>query len=155
MRWTKLDLTCTCFKKIELTHHCFKSWPSICSSWIDCVFFFIFWPSKIRLNPTGIVSSLSPPRCRLSSAWYRHAAALCHTFFPWSQDELAASTSSSGIASSNRLLSLAEIEAFNVHHRRWPPFADRLTPTLHCYKRSSQSWSLSLPLNRVSILPPP
>jgi hypothetical protein len=60
MRWTKLNLTCICFlKKNKLSHRCFKSSPSICSSWIDHVdFFFIFFASKIRVSSTGSIAPL-------------------------------------------------------------------------------------------------
>jgi hypothetical protein len=67
----------------------------------------------------------------------------CHASFPWSQDELAASASSSDNISSCRLPSQAETEALNPHHRRWPPSLDSPTPILHgqpdshphCYKK--------------------
>jgi hypothetical protein len=98
--------------------------------------FFIFWPSKIRISPTSVVvSSFFPPRCRLSFDRCRHAAALCHTSFSWSQDDLAGSASSSDNASSYRPPSRAETEALNPHNPRRPPSPDRLTPILHCYKK--------------------
>jgi hypothetical protein len=96
--------------------------------------FFIFWCSQIRISPTNVVSSLSPPRCRLSFGQHHHVATPYHAYFPWSQDEFTASTSSFGNASSHRLPSQVEIEALNSHHRRRPPSLDRPTPTLHCYK---------------------
>jgi hypothetical protein len=34
---------------------------------------FILWPSKIRVSQTGVVSTLSPPRWRISSGQHRHA----------------------------------------------------------------------------------
>jgi hypothetical protein len=94
--------------------------------------FFIFRSSKIRINPTGIIFSLFPSRCHLSSDWRHHATTPCHTSFPLIQDELIASTSSSSNASSSRLPSRAETKVLNLHHRRRPS-PDRLTPTLHCY----------------------
>jgi hypothetical protein len=57
-----------------------------------------------------------------------------HSSFPWSQDELAASTSSFGNALSCRLPSWAKTEALNPHHRRRSPSPDPLTLTLHCCK---------------------
>jgi hypothetical protein len=132
MRWTKLDLTCIYFFK-KLTHHYFKSSPSICSSWIDRVNF--FWPNKIHISPTGVVSFLSPPQCRLSSGRCRRTVTLCHVSFSLSQDELTASASSSSNASSRRLLTRAKIEALNPHHRRRPPSPNCLILTLHCYKK--------------------
>jgi hypothetical protein len=89
----------------------------------------------ICVSPTSIVSSLSPPYYHLSSDRHRHAAVPCHASFPLSQDELAASTSSSDNNSSHRLPSLVKTEALNPHHHRRPPSPDRPTPTLHYYKR--------------------
>jgi hypothetical protein len=96
---------------------------------------FIVRPSKIRFKPIDVVSSLSPPWCCLSFDRRRHAAVLCHTSFPWSQDELAAAVSPSGNASSRCLPSRAETKALNPHHRHRPPSPDHPTPTLHCYKK--------------------
>jgi hypothetical protein len=135
MRWTKIDLTCICFKKNKLTYYWFKSSPSICTSWIDHMDFIYFWPNKIHVNPTGVVSSLSPPRCRLSFGRCCHAVTPCHASFPLSQDELAVSTSSSGNALSRRLPSQVKTEALNLHHRRRLPSSDCPTPILHCYKK--------------------
>jgi hypothetical protein len=59
----------------------------------------------------------------------------CYASFRLSQDEIAASASSSGKASSRRLPSRAETKAMNTHHRRWPPSLDHPTPTLHCCKK--------------------
>jgi hypothetical protein len=117
--------------------------------------FFIFRSSKIRVSLTDIVSSLVPLRCRLSSNQRRHAAVPGHASFPLSQDELAVTASFSDNASSCRLPSRVETEILNLHHRRRPPFPDRPTLTLNYYKKSSQHWSLSPPLNRISILLPP
>jgi hypothetical protein len=76
----------------------------------------------------------SPPWCRLSSGRHRHTVTPCHAYFPLIQDELAASTSFSNSASSHHLPSIAKTEVLNLHHRRQPPYSDRLTRTLHCYK---------------------
>jgi hypothetical protein len=97
--------------------------------------FFIFWSSKIRVTPIDVVSSLSPPQCRLFSSWRFHATAPCHTSFSLSQDELAASASSSANALSRRLRSQAEIETLNSYHRGRLPSLDRPITTLHCYKK--------------------
>jgi hypothetical protein len=109
-------------------HRCLKSSPSI---------FIIFWPSKIHVSPTNVVSSLFPLQCRLSSNWHHHATAPCHASFLWNQDEFATSNSSSDNTSSCRLSSRAETEAMNLHHRRWPPSPDSptSTPTLYYYKK--------------------
>jgi hypothetical protein len=96
--------------------------------------FFIFWSRKIRVSPTDFISSLSPPRCRLSSVWRHHATAPCHTSSPLRQDELTVSASYSGNALSRCLPSQIEIEALNPHHRRRLPSPNRLTPILYCYK---------------------
>jgi hypothetical protein len=132
MRCTKLYLTCICFKKIKLTYCCFKSSSFICSSWIDRVNF--FWPSKIHVSPTGIISSLSHPWCRLSSSRRRHTAAPCHASLLWSQDKLATPASSSGNAFSHRLPSRAEIKTLNSHHRHRSPSINHSTTILYCYK---------------------
>jgi hypothetical protein len=96
--------------------------------------FLYFWPSKIRVTPTHVVSSLSPSQCCLSSGWRRHTTAPCHTSFSLSQNELAAAASSFNNTCSWRLPSPAETEALNPHHHHRPPSPDRLTPTLHYYK---------------------
>jgi hypothetical protein len=119
------------FKK---THSCFKSSPIICSNWIDSVIFLHFRPSKIHVSPTSVVSSLCLPWCRISSGRRHHTIASCHAFFPWSQDELAASTSFSSNALFRRLPSWAKTESLNPHHCHRPPPSDRLTPILHYYK---------------------
>jgi hypothetical protein len=97
--------------------------------------FIIFWHSKIHVSPTSVVSSISPPRCRLSSSRCRHAVTSCHTSFPLSQDELAASASSYSNTLSRRLPSRVETEAFNLHHHRTLPFLDHPTLTLDYYKK--------------------
>jgi hypothetical protein len=91
--------------------------------------FFIFRSSKIHVSPTGIVSSLFRPRCHLSSGWW------CHTSFSLSQDEFVVSVLSFGNILSRRLPSQVKIEALNPHHHHRLLFLDRLTPTLHCYKK--------------------
>jgi hypothetical protein len=97
--------------------------------------FFTFWSIRIHVSPTGIVSSLSPLRCRLSSGRRRHTAAPCHVSFPLNQDKLTTSTSSSDNVLSHCLPSQAETKVLNSHHHRRPPSPDRLTPTLHYYKK--------------------
>jgi hypothetical protein len=94
----------------------------------SCEFSSFFGPVRIRASPTGVASSLSPPRYRLSSSRCCHTAVSCHISFPLSQDELATS------ASSRRLSSRAETGALNSHHRRRPPSPDHPTHTLHYYK---------------------
>jgi hypothetical protein len=98
------------------------------------MYFLYFWPSKICVSPTSIVSSLSLLRCHLSSSRQHRTAAPCHTSFPWSQDEFAASASSFDNASSRRLPSRAKTKVLNLDHRHRPPSLDSLTLTLHCYK---------------------
>jgi hypothetical protein len=150
MRWVeKLDLTCICFQK-KLTHHCFKSSSSIRSRWIDRADFLHFWKSKIHVGPTSIISSLSPPRCHLSSGRCLHTAASCHSSFSWSHDELDASASLSGNISSCPLPSRAKTEALNLHHHCWPPLSDHLTPTLHCYKKVMSTLA-SLPATQLCL----
>jgi hypothetical protein len=95
--------------------------------------FLYFWPSKICVSPTDVVSSLSSFRCRLSSD--RHCHAVCRV-----------ALRSHGAKTSSLLplhlpatlcpvvSSRVETEALNLHHRRRPPSSDRSTPTLHSYK---------------------
>jgi hypothetical protein len=97
--------------------------------------FIIFRSSKIRVSPTDVVSSFFPPWCRLSSDRRHYAAASCHASFKWSQNELAASTSSSDNDSSCRLTSRAKTKALNLHYRCRPPSPDCATLTLRCYKK--------------------
>jgi hypothetical protein len=112
--------------------------------------FFIFWISKIRVNPTGIVSSISPHRCHLSTDRYCHAAATCHTFFPLSQDELGVFVLSSDNASFRCLPSRAETKALNLHHHRRLPFPNLPTPTLHNCKKSI-STLITLPTTQLCL----
>jgi hypothetical protein len=97
--------------------------------------FFIFRPSKIHVSLTGVVSSLFPLWFRLASDRCRHAVVPFHASFPWNQDELATSTSSFSNASSHCLPSQAKTEVLNPYQHHRPPSSDRLTPTLHLYKK--------------------
>jgi hypothetical protein len=97
--------------------------------------FFIFWPSKIRVNPTGVVCSLSPPRCRRFFDRRRYTITPCHASFSLSQDKLTASASSSDNASSHRLPSRVKTEVLNPHHCCRLPTPGRPTLTLYCYKK--------------------
>jgi hypothetical protein len=72
---------------------------------------------------------------RLFSDRRHHAATSGHASFPFSQDGIATSTSSSGIVLSHHLPSRAKTEALNLHHHRRLPFSDRPSPTLNCYKK--------------------
>jgi hypothetical protein len=110
--------------------------------------FFIFWPSKIRISPTDIVSSLFPPRCRLSSGQRCHAVTL-----PFH----GAKTSS--LHPFHLLVTLRPVTShLEPKLKHWirtiaadhPPQTTRLSPST-AIKSSSQTWSLSPPLNHVSI----
>jgi hypothetical protein len=98
------------------------------------LFFFNFWHSKIHVSSVGVISSLSPPRWRLSSGRRRHTANPYHASFALSQDELDASVLSSDNALSHRLPSQVEIESLNLYHCIMPSYPNCLTPILHCYK---------------------
>jgi hypothetical protein len=87
------------------------------------------------MNPTGVVSSLSPPRCHLSSSQRHHGTAPCHASFPLNQDELDVFASSFDNALSHRLPFQAETEALNPHHHCRLPSPDCPTHTLQCYKK--------------------
>jgi hypothetical protein len=76
-------------------------------------------------------SSPVPPLLRSTSS---HRAP-CHVSFPLNQDKLTTSTSSSDNVLSHCLPSQAETKVLNSHHHRRPPSPDRLTPTLHYYKK--------------------
>jgi hypothetical protein len=72
---------------------------------MDRVNFLYFWPNKICVSLTNVVSSFFPPKCSISSGRRCHTAMLCHAYFPWKQDEFTASASSFGNTSSRRLSS--------------------------------------------------
>jgi hypothetical protein len=99
------------------------------------VYFLLFFGLVKFVSARLASSPSSPPQCCLSSDRRRHVTASCHNSVSWSQDEVVASASSSGNASSCRLPSQAKIEALNPHHRRWPPSPDCPTHTLHCYRK--------------------
>jgi hypothetical protein len=139
------------FKKIKLTHRCFKSSHPFITIELTAWIFFIFQISKIHVSPTDIISSPFCPRCQLSCGRRCHATAPCHAFFPWSQNELIAFTSSSGNASSCRLPSQAETETLNLYHHRRSPSPDRLTHTLHCYKKFISTLVTILPTTQPRI----
>jgi hypothetical protein len=86
-------------------------------------------------SPTSSVSSLSSPRCRLSSDRRRHAATSCHTSFPLSQDELTASVSSFTNALSRYVLSRVKTEVLNSHHRAKVTLPGSSNFHLYCYKK--------------------
>jgi hypothetical protein len=113
--------------------------------------FFIFWSSKICISPTRVVYSFFPFRCHLSSDRCSHAVTTCLTSFTLSQDELAAFTSFSGNALFRRFSSRAKNEALNLHHHRMLSSSDRLTPTLHYYKKDHLNLVYSLHHSTVSL----
>jgi hypothetical protein len=99
-------------KNFKLTHCYFKFSPSILAIESTTWILFIFWPSKIRVSLTGVVSSLFAPRCHLSSDRCRYVVMSCHAYFSWSQNELTASTLSSDNVSSCWLPSRAKTETY-------------------------------------------
>jgi hypothetical protein len=99
------------------------------------VYFLLFFGLVKFVSARLASSSSSPPQCCLSSDRRRYVTASCHDSVSWSQDEVAASASSFGNASSCRLPSRAKIEALNPHHRRWPPSLNCPTHILHCYRK--------------------
>jgi hypothetical protein len=82
IRWIKIDFTYICFFKINqliVVLNLYRLFVSVESStWI----FFIFRPSKIRANPTDVVSSLFLLRCRLTSGRRRHTIVPFYALFP-------------------------------------------------------------------------
>jgi hypothetical protein len=97
--------------------------------------FFIFQHNKIRTVQLASSFSFPLPAAASPSINVVMRAMLCYAFFPLSQDELTASTLSSGNALSRRLPSRAKTEALNSHYRRRIPSPNCLTFTLHCYKK--------------------
>jgi hypothetical protein len=153
MRWTKLDLTCTHFKKnnqfiIALNiHRPFVAAES--TTWI----FFIFQPSKICVSP-GVVSSLSP-LCTVSPP-ADIATPPCHVTLP----SYGAKTSLLPLLHLPVTLCLVA-SSLKPKLKHWmhtttighPPRTTQFS-SFTVIKMSSQPWPLSSPLNRVSILPP-
>jgi hypothetical protein len=107
--------------------------------------FFIFLSSKIHVRPTDVVSSFSSYQCRLSSGRRRH------TSFLLSQAELMTFTSSSGNILSRWIHSWTETKVLNPHHRRRLSSSDRLTSTLHCYKKIISIFDYSLHRSTASL----
>jgi hypothetical protein len=62
MRKTKLDITCICFKRNKLTHHCFKSLLSIYRNWINHVYFLYFLPFASVQLTSPLADIATPPR---------------------------------------------------------------------------------------------
>jgi hypothetical protein len=114
-----------------------------------------FWSSKIHVNSISVVSSLFPFRWCHSSVRRHRTTASCHIFFPLSKMSSLASFYLSAmlcpVVSSLKSKLKHWIHTTAAGHpsrtARLPPFTT--------IKKSSQSWSLSPSLNRVSILPPP
>jgi hypothetical protein len=75
--------------------------------------------------------SLVPPLLQLTSSHRR----IVSRFLLMESRQTLASASSSGNASSCCLSSQAKTEVLNPHHHHRPPSPDRLTLTLHCYKK--------------------
>jgi hypothetical protein len=112
--------------------------------------FLHFWPSKIYVSPIDVVFSLSPPRCCLSSSRHHHIIVTCHASFTWSQDEFAASASSSSNVSSHHISSRVKTKVLNLHRCRRPPSPNSPTSTLHCYKQVI-STLVTLPITQLCL----
>jgi hypothetical protein len=113
----------------KLTHHYFKSLPSICTSWIDRVYFLYF---SVQLMS-------SPPFPSLGTTSHSvYVVMLSCRFtlpFHWVKTSLLSSlhllTMFCPVASPSQ----AKIEALNPYHRHRLSSSDRPTLTLHCYKK--------------------
>jgi hypothetical protein len=81
---------------------------------------------------TDSISSLFPPRCRLSSCRHRNATTSYHTSFLWRARCICFIVPQRFIPSPPHRV---EIEVLNPHHHRRPPSSDCSTPTLHCYEK--------------------
>jgi hypothetical protein len=135
MRWTKLDLICICFFLKKIIYHCFKSSPSICKPESTVRIFFIFWPNKIRVCPTGVVSSLFPSSV-LPFLWptLLHHCVMSH-FLPieprWAHCLC--------FIFQQRFIPLPPLSSWNRSIESAPPpqatLPNRLTFSLHCYKK--------------------
>jgi hypothetical protein len=95
---------------------------------------FIFLPSKIHVNPTGVISSLSSARCRISSSRCHHII-FRQRFVP-----------SHPLSSQNQSIEFAPVPPATV-----PGSPDSYSPLLQ--KDHLNLGQSSPPLNRVSILP--
>jgi hypothetical protein len=143
------------FFKIKLTHHCFKSSPSICTSWIERVDFFLFF-GLVRFTLDQLVSS--PPFPLLSAA-----SPLADIITPSYRVTLpfhwAKKCSRSLLHLPVTLCPITSpIEPKLKHWIRTTTIGYLLRtawlPPSTAIKRLCQSWSLSALLNRISILPP-
>jgi hypothetical protein len=148
MRWTNLDLTCIYFFN-KLTHHYFKFSPSICNQL--CEFFSIFGPvrfasAQLALSPPfSLPDVISPPtdvitpphRVIRPSHWAKMSLlSLLHL-----------SAMLYHIASPLKLKLKYWIRTTATDYPLWTVWL----PPSTVIKRSSQHWSLSPPLNRISI----
>jgi hypothetical protein len=91
---------------------------------------FLYFLFKIRVNLTGVVSSLVPPLLRPTSSYSRTVSHFLLIEPKWARYLCFISDN----ASSCCLPSRAKIEAVNLHCHRRPPSTDRPTPTLHFCK---------------------
>jgi hypothetical protein len=154
MRWIKLDLPCICFQKIKLTHCCFKSSPSICSSWIVHVDFLIFDPisfmlAQLALSHTFPLPGATSPLVDTTTPSHRVMLPF-HWVKMSSLPPLHLSAMIYPVASPLEPKSKYWIRTTIAGH----PFQTARPLPFTIIKRSSQSCSLSLPLNHFSILSP-
>jgi hypothetical protein len=145
MRWTKLDLTCICLKK--LTHRYFKSTSSIYTSWIDRVSFFYFfspvWFMSAQLTSSPSFSLLSVASPSADIATLSHRVTLpSHGANTSSLSILHLSTTLRSLASPLERKPKHWIDTITIGH---PTRTARLWPST-AIKRSTQPWSLSPPL---------
>jgi hypothetical protein len=113
-----------------------------------------FDPARIHVSPTGVVSSLSPPRYRLSSVWHRAHCCAVSRFLPieprwdrylrfifWQRFVPSALFSS---------------QNWSIKFAPPPPATHSGPPDSHstAIKRSSQPWPLCPPLNPPTVIVP-
>jgi hypothetical protein len=139
-RWTKPDHTCIYFQNnlnyLSVALNLYR--PFVAAESIAWTFF-IFRSNKIHISPTGIVSSLSPPWCHLSSDRCCHAATSCCSSFPWSQDELDAFDLSFGNTSSwiQSRLHFVSFLSGAPHHQNFTQRHHFFSPSAHSHHPSA------------------
>jgi hypothetical protein len=89
----------------------------------------------------SVVSSLSPPRCRLCSSRRRQAVVSLRASFPWSKMSLSPPLFDN--ASFWCIPSRVEIESLNLHHRRLPPSTEFPIKTILEFQKNPKTLHLA------------
>jgi hypothetical protein len=144
------------FIKNKLTDRCFKSSPSIYTSWIGRLDFLHFF-GQVRFASAQLASS---PLFALPSA----ASPLTNVIILLRRITLPSHWVKMSLLLPLHLLTMlySVVSPLKLKLKHWihtttagyPPWTTQLVPST-AIKRSSQSWPLSPSLNRISILPSP